>query len=264
MPTFDSYAQGTPCYVELTTPDPGAAKAFYGELFGWTLTDMPVDQDGASYATVSLEGDTLAGISSQMPELAGHPAYWSVSLAVDDVDATTAAVATAGGTVEAGPFDVMDLGRLVTIQDPTGARVNLWEARTYAGTQRANEPGTPIWNELVSPDIETATAFYAELLGVTWEDTPMAEDSILASYKTLQVEGRAVAGALPPPMEGLPPHWNVYFNVSDVEESVAKAEALGGKTMAPAFDVPDVGRLAMLADPHGGIFWLMGTSPEAA
>ena len=262
MPTFDSYAQGTPCYVELSTSDPGAAKTFYGELFGWTLADMPVD--AGSYATASLEGDTIAGIASQMPELTGHPAFWSVSLAVDDVDATVAAVPAAGGKVEAGPFDISDLGRLAFIQDPTGARVNLWEAKTYAGTQRANEPGTPIWNELVSPDIAAATAFYAELLGVTWEDSPMADGSALASYQTLQVEGRAVAGALPPPMEGLPPHWNVYFNVVDVEESVAKAESLGGRAMAPAFDVPDVGRLAMLADPQGGIFWLMGASPEAA
>lgn len=263
MPTFDSYPQGTPCYVELTTPDPAAAKAFYGELFGWSLADLPVGEN-ETYATASFEGDTVAGISGQMPELAAHPAFWSVSLAVDDVDATTAGVETAGGTVEAGPFDVLELGRMARIKDPTGARVNLWEARSHIGTQRANEPGTPIWNELVTPDIETATGFYAEVLGVTWEEAPMAEGSRLESYQTMLVAGRAVAGALPPPMEGLPPHWNVYFNVADVEESAARAESLGGKTMAPPFDVPEVGRLAMLADPQGGIFWLMGASPEAA
>lgn len=264
MPTFDSYPQGTPCYVELTTPDPGAAKAFYGELFGWSLADMPVGDNGETYVTATVEGDAVAGISGQMPELAGHPAFWGVYLAVDDVDATVAAVPTAGGKVDAEPFDVMDLGRMAAIQDPTGARVNLWEARSAIGTQRANEPGTPIWNELVSPDVDTATGFYAELLGVTWEDAPVAEDSMLASYKMMQVEGRAVAGALPPPMEGLPPHWNVYFNVADVEESVAKAESLGGRTMVPTFDVPDVGRMVMLTDPQGGSFWLMGASPEAA
>ncbi|WGL52655.1 VOC family protein [Nocardioides sp. BP30] len=264
MPTIDSYPQGTPCYVELTTPDPGAAKAFYGELFGWTPTDMPAPDGGTPYVSVSVEGDTVAGIAVQLPEQAGHPAFWGVYLAVDDVDATVAAVPTAGGTVEARPFDVMELGRMAAIQDPTGARVNLWEAREAIGTQRANEPGTPIWNELVSPDIDTATGFYAELLGVTWEDTPMAEDSMLASYRTLQVEGRAVGGALPPPMEGLPPHWNVYFNVADVEQSIATALSLGGSSVVPAFDVPDVGRMAMLADPQGGSFWLMGASPAAA
>ena len=63
-----------------------------------------------------------------MPELSGHPAFWGVYLAVDDVDATAAKVASAGGTLEAGPFDVMELGRTASIQDPTGARVNLWQA----------------------------------------------------------------------------------------------------------------------------------------
>lgn len=263
MPTFESYPQGTPCYVQLTTPDPGAATAFYGALFGWTLTDVSSGTDDV-YLNATLEGDVVAGISSQMPELAGHPAFWSVFLAVDDVDATVAAVAAAGGKVDADPADVRELGRMAAIQDPTGARVYLWEARTAIGTERANEPGTPIWNELVTPDVATATAFYAELLGVRWEDTPVQEDSILESYQTLLVEGRAVAGAMPPPMEELPPHWNVYFNVSDVDHGVAAAESLGGRALAPAFDVPDVGRLAMLADPSGGIFWLMGPSPEAA
>lgn len=269
MPTFDSYPQGTPCYVQLVTPDPGAAVAFYGALFGWTLTDVSSreggDEEGGDvYVSATVEGDVVAGISNPPSELTGHPAFWTVFLAVDDVDATVAGVPVAGGKVDADPADVRDLGRMAAIQDPTGARVNLWEARSAVGTERANEPGTPIWNELVTPDVATATGFYAEILGVTWEETPLPEDSMLESYQTMLVEGRAVAGATPPPMAGLPPHWNVYFHVSDVEQSVARAESLGGSAMAPAVDVPDVGRLAMLADPSGGIFWLMGPSPEAA
>ena len=264
MPTFDSYRQGTPCYVELTTPDVAAARAFYGGLFGWALTDNPANESGESYDSASLEGDTVAGISSQASELAGHPAFWSVFLAVDDVDATAAGVSAAGGTVEVDPFDVRDLGRMAAIQDPTGARFNLWEARTHIGTARANEPNTPIWNELVTSDLDTATGFYAEILGVTWEDSPTTADSVLASYRTMYVADRAVAGALPPSTEGLPPHWNVYFNVSELDETAAKAESLGGRIVVPAFDVPDVGLLAMLADPQGALFWLMGASPQAA
>ena len=88
----------------------------------------------------------------------GHPAFWGVYLAVDDVDAATAKVEAAGGKVEAGPFDVNDNGRMSAIQDPTGARVSLWQAGTTIGTQRANEPGTPIWNECMTPDIAGATA----------------------------------------------------------------------------------------------------------
>jgi predicted enzyme related to lactoylglutathione lyase len=92
----------------------------------------------------------------------------------------------------------------------------------------------------------------------------MADGSDFPSYKTMHVEGRAVGGAMPPMMAGIPPHWNVYFNVTDVDATAAKAESLGGKAFAPAFDVPEIGRLAGVADPSGATFWLMGPSPDAA
>ncbi|GAB3774661.1 hypothetical protein FB382_003807 [Nocardioides ginsengisegetis] len=259
MPKIESYTQGTPSYVELMTPDQQAAKAFYGALFGWDVQDVPLDDQGNVYLAAEKDGDSVAGISGQMPELAGHPAFWGVYLTVDDVDATAAKVADAGGKVEAGPFDVMDLGRMASIQDPTGARVNLWQAGATIGTIRANEPGTPIWNELVSPDLETATKFYADVLGVEWQ----AQDMPGGSYTTLVSGGRPVGGAMLPPMEGIPPHWNVYFNVTSVDETVAQAESLGGQVVAPAFDVPGVGRMAVLSDPQGAMFNLMQNPSES-
>lgn len=259
MPTFDSYPQGTPCYVELYTPDQEAAKAFYGSLFGWALTDSDLG-NGAHYTSATLNDSHVAGLSPQFGEMAGHPAFWSVYLAVDDVDATAAAATDAGGTVEAGPMDVMDLGRMASIQDPTGARVNLWQARTAPGTELANEPGTPIWNELVSPDLATATAFYATILGASWDTVPMEG----GEYLMLKVDDRPVAGGLPPMADGVPPHWNVYFNVTDVDETITKAESLGGKLVVPPMDMTDVGRLACVSDPQGGMFWLMAAPAEAA
>ena len=125
MPKFTSYQQGTPTYVELITPDQTAARSFYGELFGWDYAETPMD-GGSIYLTAQLQGDDVAGVSGQMPELAGHPAFWGVYLAVDDVDAAVAKVEAGGGRVEAGPFDVMEHGRMAALQDPTGARVSLW------------------------------------------------------------------------------------------------------------------------------------------
>ena len=256
MARIEKYAQGTPSYVELVTPDQAAAKEFYGPLFGWELEDVPLG-DAGYYVAVGKDGDSVAGISGQMPGLQGHPAFWGVYLTVDDVDAVAARVAAAGGKVEAEPFDVMDLGRMAAIQDPTGARVNLWQAGATIGTVRANEPGTPIWNELITPDIPTATRFYTDVLGVGWEEQAMGDGP---PYTCLMVDGRQVGGAMPPPMEGVPPHWNVYFNVEDVDATVEKATGLGGAVIAPAFDVPGVGRMAVLADPQGGMFNLMAAA----
>jgi predicted enzyme related to lactoylglutathione lyase len=258
MGTVDRYAQGTPSYVELTTPDQEAAKRFYGTLLGWELEDVDMGEAGV-YVAVSVRGDSIAGITGQMPGLQGHPAFWGVYLAVDDVDATASKVAEAGGTVEAGPFDVMELGRMASIQDPTGARVNLWQAGQSIGSVRVNEPGCPIWHELTSPDLPTATAFYSEVLGVEWESMPMETGD---DYTCLVVEGRPVGGAFPPQMEGVPPHWDVYFNVEDCDATVARAVELGASALVPAYDLPGVGRLAMIRDPQGALAAFLQNPPD--
>jgi len=149
---------------------------------------------------------------------------------------------------------VMDLGRMSAIQDPTGARVNLWQAASSIGTERANEPGTPIWNEVVTPDVPAAVAFYGEVLGMRGEtmDMPAGEYTSLTD-----VDGRAIGGALPPMMDGIPPHWNVYFNVADADATATEIEQAGGQTMAPNFDVAGVGRMGFYSDPQGAMFAIM-------
>jgi len=151
-------------------------------------------------------------------------------------------------------MDVMTLGRMATITDPTGARVSLWQAGDIAGTELANEPGTPIWNELISPDVKAATAFYTDVLGVGWDETDMGEG---ATYYILRSGERQVGGASAPMMPDQPPHWNVYFNVADVDAAMARAVELGGRVVAPAFDVEGVGRMGYLADPQSAAFAVM-------
>lgn len=258
MSRVDHYAQGTPSYVELNSPDQQAAKGFYGQLLGWEFEDIDMGEAGV-YVAVSVGGDSVAGMAGQMPQLAGHPAFWGAYIAVDDVDAAAAKVEPAGGKVEAGPFDVMELGRMASVQDPSGARVNLWQAGQSIGSVRVNEPGCPIWHELSSPDLPVATKFYADVLGVTWEAMPMETGD---DYTCLMVEGRPVAGAFPPPMEGIPPHWEVYFNVEDADAVAEKAGQLGGKVVQEPWDVPGVGRMAILMDPQGAVLGLMQNPPE--
>lgn len=254
MARLEKYDQGTPSWVELVTSDQGAAQQFYGPLFGWAFNDYDMGEAGHYYIG-TVQGDDVAGLAGPMPGMEDHPAFWGVYLAVDDVDATTARVEAAGGKVDAGPFDVNDNGRMAALQDPTGARVNLWQANKTIGTVRANEPGTPIWNECVTPDVPAAVAFYSEVLGMSSEESDMGD---MGTYTVLHnAAGRQIGGAMNPPMEGVPPHWNVYFNVEDVDATTAQAQSLGGTVVAPAFDVPGVGRMAVLADPQGAMFSLM-------
>ncbi|HLN05429.1 MAG TPA: VOC family protein [Acidimicrobiales bacterium] len=259
MPARTSYAEGTPNWVDLQTPDQDAAKAFYGELFGWQFDDQPMPE-GPVYS-MAVKGDgVVAAIAPQSPEMiaGGAPPMWNTYIAVDDVDAATERAQAAGGQVLMQPFDVMEAGRMSFVADPTGAAVGLWQAKGHIGATIVNEHGACIWNELLTDDGEAATAFYTAVVGLIPEPMDMAGDS----YTVLKVGDRMVGGTMAPPMEGIPNHWHVYFAVDDIDEAVAKALELGASVLNGPFETP-VGRMAALSDPQGAMFSLHQSSGEA-
>jgi len=249
MPARDSYAQGTPNWVDLQTTDQAAAKAFYSGVFGWSFDDQPMDA-GAVYSIAKIGDGQVAAIAPQSPELkaAGAPPMWNTYLAVDSVDDATAKVAAAGGTVAMEPFDVMDAGRMSFVMDPSGAPVALWQANQHIGATLVNEPGTVVWNELIT-DNPAALPFYEQVLGLTTTTTEMGE----GKYTMFQVGGKEVGGTMPPQMAGMPNHWHVYFAVADADAAAAKIRELGGSVMAGPFDTP-IGKMAVVTDPQGAAF----------
>jgi predicted enzyme related to lactoylglutathione lyase len=258
MPARESYAQGTPNWVDLQTTDQAAAKAFYGDVFGWSYDDQPMD-GGAVYSIAKIGGADVAAITAQSPELAdaGAPPMWNTYLAVDSADETAAKVGPAGGTVAMEPFDVMDAGRMAFVLDPSGAAVALWQAGQHIGSRLVNEPGTVIWNELIT-DNPAAVSFYEQVLGVTTATAEMGADK----YTMFQVGGKEVGGTMPPQMAGVPNHWHVYFAVTDADATAAKIKSLGGSVMVEPFDTP-IGKMAVVTDPQGAVFSLF-QPPTAA
>lgn len=108
---------------ELATTDIDGAKKFYAELFGWTLSDMPMDD--MTY-TVAKAGDKeIAGLMSMPPECGDAPPHWGAYVTVDDVDASTAQAESLGATVTLTPRDIPEVGRFSVIQDPQGASLAL-------------------------------------------------------------------------------------------------------------------------------------------
>ncbi len=122
-------------------------------------------------------------------------------------------------------------------------------------------PATFSWIDLATTDPAAAKQFYTQLFGWTFEDMPVGEDESMV-YTMLKLDGRDVAAlsAMPPGMEGIPPHWSSYVTVDNLEEGIAKAEAAGGSVVMPAMDVMDAGRMAGIQDPTGATFylWLAG------
>ena len=112
------------------------------------------------------------------------------------------------------------------------------------------EHGNFYWNELKTRDLEGAKAFYGAALGWDFEAMPMED----GTYWVCKAGDKPVGGIFElnkPEFEGTPPHWFAYVAVDDVDARVAKATAEGGKLMRPAFDVPGIGRIAVVQDPTG-------------
>jgi predicted enzyme related to lactoylglutathione lyase len=116
--------------------------------------------------------------------------------------------------------------------------------------------GSFYWNELMTRDAERAKKFYAEALGWSFEAMPMLD----GTYWIAKMGGQYVGGIFPlssPQYDGVPEGWMSYIAVDDVDARVKKAQALGAKLMKPIFDVPGVGRIAVLTEPGGaGIGWM--------
>ncbi|MFA6117860.1 MAG: VOC family protein [Sphingomonas sp.] len=128
----------------------------------------------------------------------------------------------------------------------------------------ANPEGTPIWYELMTTDPEASKAFYDDVIGWTVQDKPdgdmdyrMIDSGSNGDFVggVFRLTEQMVAG-------GAKPTWLFYIGVNDVDASVEKIEAAGGKVMMPAWDIPDVGRIAMVTDPQGIPFYVMRGASE--
>ena len=260
MPARTSYPQGTPNWVDLQTTDTDAAKAFYGGLLGWTFDDQPMP-DGRVYSMAKVGEAQVAAIAPQPPQAAaaGMPPMWNTFLAVDSADDAVAKVEAAGGRVAMAPFDIMNAGRMAVVLDPSGTAIAFWQANEHIGAGLVNEPGTVMWNELITDD-PSAAAFYEQVLGMT---TSKMDDPAFGDYTLFLVNGEMVGGSVAPQMPGVPNHWHVYFAVSGADAAVAKAAELGGSVLAEPFDTP-VGRMAVISDPQGATFSILQPAEQSA
>ena len=253
MPEFTEYAPGTPCWVDVTSPELDRTISFYSELFGWEADQDPRPEAGG-YTMFTKAGKQVAAGSP--PQQEGMPSHWTTYLASDDVDATAGKVREAGGTVLMDPFDVFDSGRMTVAQDPTGAVFGIWQAGEHHGAELANEPGSVTWNEVQTPDAAAAERFYSAVFGYEIELVPMGDG---VSYRVLKVDGKSVAGMyeLAGDMEATPPNWATAFAVADTDATCKLAEGLGGKVLLQPMDIPQIGRYAVLQDPVGAVFQVL-------
>jgi predicted enzyme related to lactoylglutathione lyase len=244
MPAVASHPPGSFCWIELATPDTAAARSFYKQLFGWTVNEIPMGEMGTYFIFQQGGRDCAAMYQADSGEI---PPNWLSYIAVADADASAEQARSLGGVVYKDPFDVFDSGRMAVLADPQGAVFAVWQARSHIGVGVRDETNTLCWNELQARDLEAAKAFYPSLFPWRMKESP--------EYVEWHLAGNAVGGMLlsqaPPEV---PSAWLAYFAVDDCDGSVRHAEALGGSTIVPGMDIPNVGRMAVLRDPTGAVF----------
>ena len=137
MPTPDAYAPGQPCWIDLLTPDTDRARAFYGELFGWTAQDAEPEYGG--YINFLKDGKGVGGCMGNADD-PSPGTFWTVYLKSDDSAATVAAAEKKGAQVFLAPMDVVELGTMAMLGDPGGAAVGVWQPKVTRASSWSPRP----------------------------------------------------------------------------------------------------------------------------
>ena len=234
-------------WFEYISKDAPKAQGFYGELFGWRTQAMPVP-GGGSYTMIT-NGSEMIGGYPPAEALAKAPpqAHWISHLQVADTNAAIAKVKANGGRVLVDS-NKMDMGTYTLVADPLGGALALWQPAKAEGTgDWSGKTGSFCWNELFTEDPAKSVAFYKAIGGFDDEKMEMGP----VTYHLLKSEGKPRGGVTKPMMPGVPQAWLPYVQVANADATHEKATKLGGKSLVPPMDIPNVGRFAILADPQG-------------
>lgn len=228
---------------ELITPNPEAAAAFYGQVFGWSARVMPM---GDGHYTMLSHGEVGVG-GVMKPMMDGVPPHWLDYITVDDVDASLARVPALGGKALTGAMDIPNVGRFAVVADPGGAVFALFRGANPGETDTESRPAdyTFCWSQLLASDPAKSAAFYTEIFG--WQTAPLGADGVMFLRN-----GRPVAGSqLRPAGAGGADHWLPYVAVPDADRYHAKAVEAGARSYHSPLTIPNMGRFAVLGDPTG-------------
>jgi predicted enzyme related to lactoylglutathione lyase len=235
-------------WFDLATDDPAGARAFYGTVFGWTF--RPVDNAPASYTLIEGAGGKVGGLFRQSRP-AGAPigSRWISLISVADPSIVAQRARDRGGRVVVAPVAVPGRGTHAVLRDPQGAVFGVLAA---SGGDPADDPvedGGVFWLDLFAAEPHKAAAFYSDLIG--YESSEVAVGG--RKRWLLAAGGIARAGVVSLPPGTRSPGWLPYVLVDDVPSTLARVRENGGRiVVAPRADLVD-GRVAVFADPNGGV-----------
>ncbi len=249
--------EGTPVWADAMFTDVEGAKSFYGDVLGWTFGEE--SSEYGNYTQAYAGGKAAAAVVPPMPGQEGQ-SQWCLYLASPDVAATAARIRENGGEILMEPMAVGDFGSMCLARDPGGVVFGVWQGGTHEGFDAdMREPGAFCWAEIFTRAPEKSDTFFPAVFG--YGQRQMQDDAIDFRLYTLGGETMALGRMrmtddFPPEV---PPYINVYFNVPDCDDAVAKATKLGAVLRFGPMSSP-FGRFAALSDPQGANFSVIDTS----
>lgn len=261
MLTIEKHAPGTFCWVELATTDQPVAKHFYHTLFGWHTKDILVSPNHV-YTIFQLDERAVSGVYTlHHDELSkGIEPHWRSYIAVASADDAASRAQSLGAAMVSPPADVMDVGRMALLRDPTGAEFAVWQSRSHIGTEVAGADGVPCWATLFTPDLGRAREFYSALFG--WKLVmSRSEGCLQVTNGEEYIGGILSTGAAGKAEPATAPHWLIYFSVSDCAEAAATALRNEAISASPVATLEDVGEIVRIKDPDGADFGVLQILP---
>ncbi|MDQ4148739.1 MAG: VOC family protein [Actinomycetota bacterium] len=230
--------------------DPSVLVDFYTELFGWTA--RPVSDDGAYF---DIETDTTTGIAGGIGASPEGPTV-TFYVAVDDVSATVRKAEELGGKAVTEPTEDAETVTIADVADPEGNVVSLVERGPLPDRVEAGGEHPVVFFEILAFDWKAARDFWTALFG--WD----ADDFDGYEYSVIDPIEPGIGGGIGKASKA----GNLvtfYVQTPDIQDTLDRAEDLGGRTVKPIFGDPDLQEFAHFADPSGNVIGLL-TPPAPA
>ncbi len=240
-----AYINNKFCWHGIISTDPGKAEAFYSQVLPWSVRKQQMGEDTATFFAAA----DVNRAHVMKPPMEGVPSHWDNYLRVEDVNAATAAALENGGTQLVPPTDIPP-GRFSVVTSPSGAAISLFHEADETAQNAPAADGGIHWVELHSKDIEADLAWLKSSFGITTEIMDME----MGPYHILKSGEETVGGAITGMNEQAPSMWLTWIQVSNVDDTISAVNTHGGQVHGDLMEVPGVGRMAVVADPTGGVF----------
>ena len=255
MTTAVSTLLGRPVWYELMTSDPSAAEKFYDNVIGWSSSPFPSSPQ--PYTVFKRSGDVQVGGLMKTPDGMNMPPFWSMYVAVPNLEEAVAHIKRLGGSELSEIIDVPTVGRMQMLKDPQGAAFYIIQPLPREERpETAPQVGDASWHELMTTDAEAAMKFYSDVFG--WQPSEVMDMGEMGKYHMFNRPVGMIGGMMnkPPQLANVPPHWGIYFLVSDINAAVERVKANGGQILNGPMEVPGGDWIVNAMDPQGAAFSL--------